>query len=280
MFCPNCGTSVKDSDQACPNCGAPLAEARAVQQQPPYQPAAPQQPPPAYQAAPPPPAQGAQQPYYPPPQQTYLAYQQPYPQAQSFGARQQPVSRPNFLISKIMIVVGVAMAVCFFLSWIGLYGYGVATGWHFFIGSFQVFASLGYFIQYSGYMGGAAGITIFLTIMMAIFMFLTIFIPLAGALSLLALTNSRGGVKTVNTFAALGMSGMLGFLAMVLIASTLAGSAVSEYANLGLPSLALSAFAFPFWVCLIGSLVLVIGTGIDLSKNKPQKYFPPPPYQY
>jgi hypothetical protein len=275
MFCPNCGTSVKDSDQACPNCGAPLAEARTVQQQPPYQPAAPQQRPPAYQAAPPP-----QQPYYPPPQQVYPGYPQQYPPAQSFGAQPHPVSKPNFLISKVMIVVGLIIAVCFFLPWIGYYGYSAGTGWHFFVGSFQVFASLGYLIQYSSYMGGAAGITIFLSVLMAIFMFLTIFIPLSGALSLLSLTNSRGGVKTVNTFAALGMSGMLGFLAMVLIASSLAGGAVSEYADLGLPGLVLGAFAFPFWVCLVGSLALVIGTGIDLSKNKPQKYYPPPPYQY
>ncbi len=126
--------------------------------------------------------------------------------------------------------------------------------------------------QYSSYLGSAGGLFMALMILMAVLMLLTIFIPIAGVLSLLALTNSRGSVKAVNTFAGLGFSGIAGFLAMMLVLSSLATNALSEYSysyNFG--GLTLSAFAFPFWVCLIGSFVLMIGTRIDLSKNKPPR---------
>ncbi len=253
MFCPNCGSIVQETDVLCTNCGAPLGEAKP-----------PVQKPPAFQAAPPP------QPYYqagPPPQQPYPGYQQPYPPPPYYGAPPEGQPKPNFLTSKIMIAVGIAIAVCFFLSWIKGYS---ASGFDAFINNIENMQYVTDAFDMDGFYG-------FLSLLSLIFTFFYIFIPIAGIGTFLSLTNSRQAIKATRSFANLGFTGMIGNMIVTIIAGSVAASSYGNSAAVGSAfAEALRYFSFAYWTCLIGTLAISVALGIDLNKNKPVR--PPVPY--
>jgi hypothetical protein len=253
MFCPNCGSIVQETDVLCTNCGAPLGEAKQQAQKQP-----------AFQAAPPP--QVNYQPV-PPPQQPYPGYQQPYPPQPYYGAPQASQPKPNFLTSKIMITVGIAIVVCFFLSWIKGYP---ASGFDAFKMNFENLQYLPDVFDTDGFYG-------FLSLLSFIFTMFYIFIPVAGIGTFLSLTNSRQAIKSTRTFASLGFTGMIGNIVVTIIMGTIATSSYGYSSQMGsFFAEAFRYFSFAYWTCLVGTLAISITLGIDLNKNKPVR--PPVPY--
>ncbi len=265
IYCPNCGAIIEETDVLCMDCGANLAAVSTdVASKPPTQPAQG----PAVQ----PPVQQGYVPA-PPVQQPYPAGQPGvYPQpAPVYMVRPAPERRSNYLITKILISVGVLVSVFYFLPFIKVNAF-LQSGY----GIFRLGLSLFSFstqVRSFGYLGSFASIASWVVILAGIFLVLFVSIPVAGSLTLLSLFNLRIGVRLVKIFATIAFSGMLVYFVTALVVQTLVDQ-VSQFKDLMSRAgihLEVELLGVAFWVCFVGMLVLIIGTSIDLRLNRTRR---------
>jgi hypothetical protein len=267
IYCPNCGAIIEETDVLCMNCGANLAAAKTPGAEPGLSQSIPQ--PSEQLAVPQQPVQLVSQqsnPSVPPP-----GYRYPVQPAPVYFMQPPPERHPNYLITKILIFVGVLVSVFFFFPFIKVNAF-LQSGY----GIFRLGLSLFSFstqVRGFGYLGSFASIASWIVILAGVLLVLFASIPVAGSLTLLSLFNLRIGVRLVKTFATIAFSGMLAYFVTALVAQTLVNQ-VSQFKDLMSRAgihLEVELLGVAFWVCFVGMLVLIIGTSIDLRLNRSRR---------
>jgi hypothetical protein len=234
MQCPSCGNTVDDNDIVCKNCGVSLAGSNLQ----------------------------IKSLLKPPPSVIQRSPQQDQPAAEKGELMFQPKVAPrgNYVISKILTLAGILIGVCFFLPWLAN---APVSGLDLFTADFNKITPI--------IASGLGSNELLLLVMSFVFTFFYIFIPLAGLASLLSLTNARDAVKAVQILAGFGLAGMLGNALVNLIRMVQGSGGVVANWDQEVGNSFFSGHSLGYWVCLVGLLALVIGIGIDLSLNQPDR---------
>jgi hypothetical protein len=182
--------------------------------------------------------------------------------ASTVGGVIQPVHSPGYRISKWLIIPGLIVIVCFFLSWVSGESF---SGMDAFVHSTDIMNAASEAGQYTSYLGGYASQMTGSIFFLGLMMFLFIFIPLSGVSTLLSLTNKRWAVLLTNWLSVGATVGLVGFMVQM-------GRGADALSYIGVSSGgAANIVGFPFWMCLLGEVAILVGGTVDLQKNKVPK---------